>query len=490
MTNMELVAYCRVSQDKTGAGMAVERQEASIREWASKNGHTIGALYSDNDTSATSGKVRPGFEALLDSGHDQVVVWHQDRLLRVSKDLERILDAGLVVHQVMAGSLDLKTTQGRAMARTITAWATHEVEQKADRQRAGNKQAAEAGKPYWRAGIRPYGLNMDGTLHPEEGPALELAVERILDGAGLSAICRDLTAKGLTPLRAGKRGTEFHPSSLRRILTNPRICGVRVYKGVEYPGNWEAIISPETFAALQLELTTRERPRKSKSRENLLSGIAICGLCGGSMGQSRSSTAQGSTAAYRCSKFKHCSKQADPTDDFVRDQTLLALSMPETLDALGADTASIHDLRAERAAEVARWNAWLEEAAEADLRPSEYVAPRGRHEAKLRGIEERLLKAEKSNLFGDDFGLVAVLDTPPEGRQEVWGKLPLEKRRKFVQTVWQSITLHPSPRGRRGFDSSTVLLVPSEATAAVMTDENIGRHLQGQLLERLGFTAL
>ncbi|WP_183069059.1 recombinase family protein [Streptomyces sp. gCLA4] len=87
---------------------------------------------------------------------EAVVCWHTDRLVRVTKDLERVIALGVNVHAARAGHLDLSTPAGRAVARTVTAWATYEGEQKAERQALANLQAAKAGKPY-TAGIRPSG---------------------------------------------------------------------------------------------------------------------------------------------------------------------------------------------------------------------------------------------------------------------------------------------------------------------------------------------
>src|SRR5450759_852733 len=92
--------YLRVSQDKTGEGLAVERQEAECRALAERNGWAIREVFTDNDISATTGKRRPGFEALLLSNPERVIVWHPDRLARLGKDLERVIGLGGNVHTV------------------------------------------------------------------------------------------------------------------------------------------------------------------------------------------------------------------------------------------------------------------------------------------------------------------------------------------------------------------------------------------------------
>ena len=48
---------------------------------------------------------------------------HTDRLVRLTEELDRVIKVEVPVHTVTAGDLDLSTPAGRAVARTITAWA-------------------------------------------------------------------------------------------------------------------------------------------------------------------------------------------------------------------------------------------------------------------------------------------------------------------------------------------------------------------------------
>lgn len=54
--------YVRMSQDRAGAGLGVERQERECRELVDKlAGHTVTAVFSDNDVSASlDGEPSPG----------------------------------------------------------------------------------------------------------------------------------------------------------------------------------------------------------------------------------------------------------------------------------------------------------------------------------------------------------------------------------------------------------------------------------------------
>ena len=230
--------YVRISEDTTGLGLGVERQEAECRALCERLGFEVREVITDNDVSATRARVRPGFERLLTSQPEAVVVWHTDRLVRLTRDLERVIDLGVAVHAVQAGHLDLATASGRAVARTVTAWATYEGEVKAARQKSANRQRAVAGKGWWP--VRPFGIEFDGTgLVETEAVALRKAYTDVLDGAPLASVARDWNAAGLlTP-----KGKTWRATSVRTVLLNARNAGLREYDGeIVGAAVWPAIV--------------------------------------------------------------------------------------------------------------------------------------------------------------------------------------------------------------------------------------------------------
>jgi len=54
-------------------------------------------VLTDNDISVTTGKIRPGFDALLSGNPKRIVAWHIDRLVRLSKDPERVIALALTL---------------------------------------------------------------------------------------------------------------------------------------------------------------------------------------------------------------------------------------------------------------------------------------------------------------------------------------------------------------------------------------------------------
>lgn len=90
------IIYARISLDAEGTGAGVARQEEDCRDLAQRNGWAVVEAVTDNFVSAYSGKVRPGFAAVLaavrDGRADTVLCWHLDRLARRGADLAALLD--------------------------------------------------------------------------------------------------------------------------------------------------------------------------------------------------------------------------------------------------------------------------------------------------------------------------------------------------------------------------------------------------------------
>lgn len=89
--------YARISSDVEGSGLGVTRQLEDCRKLAESLGWSVAEEYVDNDLSAYSGKVRPGYERMLadlrDGERDAVIVYHVDRLTRRPIELEQFLEA-------------------------------------------------------------------------------------------------------------------------------------------------------------------------------------------------------------------------------------------------------------------------------------------------------------------------------------------------------------------------------------------------------------
>ncbi|MFF7216158.1 recombinase family protein [Streptomyces sp. NPDC008238] len=437
--------YVRMSKDLTGVEAGVERQEEQCRKLAAQLGYEIRHVWVDNDLSATKESVvRPDFEALLVSEPEAILCWHTDRLIRVTRDLERVISLGVNVHAVMAGNLDLSTPAGRAVARTITAWATYEGEQKAERQKLANQQAAQAGRPY-TAGIRPFGYADDFmTIMEEEAEAIREGAKMVLNGWSLSAVARYWTELDLlSPRAVAAGGKAWTLRGVKKVLTSPRYIGQSTYHGeVLGQGQWPSILDAKSHYGVVAILNNPERfsggKRTGRTPDNLLSGIALCGECGVAVG------ARGyrGVPVYGC-HLAHTRTPRSIADERARTATLARMMFPDFLPSImgpeqGQDAASSARLHAEAQTLRERLDGLATAFAEGAINLSQMTAGSAAIQKKLETIESELVSSTGLPPFDSEAGVDGIISG--------WNNLPLPTRRAWVDFCLV-VTLNPQ-RGR------------------------------------------
>jgi DNA invertase Pin-like site-specific DNA recombinase len=226
--------YCRISRDRTGAGLGVERQEADARALAERLGLEVAALYVDNDISASGRKPRPEYLRMLDDIRAgriaAVIAWHTDRLHRSPVELETYISTcethAVLTHTVQAGPIDLATPSGQLVARQLGAVARYEVDNGAKRQQRKKLETAAAGQ--FSGGRRPFGYEPDGvTVRESEAKVIAEVTDAILVGSSLRAQVARLNAAGATT----STGKSWTATELRRVLIRPRNAGLRQHRG-------------------------------------------------------------------------------------------------------------------------------------------------------------------------------------------------------------------------------------------------------------------
>lgn len=88
--------YARISSDREGDGLGVNRQLEDCEQLAEQRGWAVAETYVDDDVSAYSGKARPEYARMLDDlrtgSINGVLVYHLDRLHRQPKELEEFFE--------------------------------------------------------------------------------------------------------------------------------------------------------------------------------------------------------------------------------------------------------------------------------------------------------------------------------------------------------------------------------------------------------------
>ncbi|MCS5718604.1 recombinase family protein [Herbiconiux sp. CPCC 205763] len=317
MTHSRLRAaiYLRISQDATGEGLAVERQRADCVHIAQSRGWEVVGEYSDTVSASNRRKKRPEYDRMVEDYErgrfDALVCWDLDRLTRQPRQLEDWIDRseerGLVI-LTANGEADLGTDNGRLFARVKASVARSEVERKSARQRRANEQRIETGRP--TPGRRRYGYEIDGvTLREAEAIVVRRMYEHVADGGSLRSLASALTAEGVDPAP----GASWTPRRVRYILDSPVYAGNIVRRGETLPSAFvQPIVEPalsEAVRALLADPSRRTSP--GPTPRHLLSGIAVCGDCGGPLTYRR---------GYLCTaNLTHPFIKKDLLEDLVRE---------------------------------------------------------------------------------------------------------------------------------------------------------------------------
>jgi site-specific DNA recombinase len=432
-------AYVRISQDREGAGLGVDRQEADCRELADRLGWTIVRTFVDNDVSASSGKPRPGYRAMLEAlkaGEvSGVLAWHTDRLHRRPVELEDYVALcerhGVVTHTVKAGPLDLATPSGRLIARQLGAVARYEVEHASERIRSAQLQAVKDGR--WSGGRRPFGYEADGyTVRPDEAGALVRATEDIVKGRSLRSLAADLNERGVTT----STGSEWKPTELRRVLLNPRNAGFIVLRGeVAGEASWPPIVDRDTWQACRAILTDeRRRTNKGRPRRWLGGGLYRCGVCDERL---RASSTKG-RPTYRCDVASHVIRSAVDLDDYVTAVLVERLRRPDAVDLLRPVAPDIAPLRMEADGLRARLDELARLYAQGTVDASQLTEGTAALRTQLAEVDAALERAAQTSTMAGFAG---------RDPAEVWEGLDLKQRREVLELL-ATVRVYKARKGR------------------------------------------
>lgn len=218
---------------------------------------------------------RPAIQKLISdckSGKiDCVFVFKLDRISRSQKDtlylIEEVFNKYNVGFVSIRENFDTTTPFGKAMIGILSVFAQLERETILERTRIGIQKRAESG--LWRGGGKiPYAYDYDSTLgilvpNKERVEKLHNMISLYLDGLSFNKL---------------ESIFGMDESLISQIILNRTNLGIVPYKGQEFIGQHEAVITEETYNRL-IE-TVKMRSKTRTERHYLLSGKIYCGKCG------------------------------------------------------------------------------------------------------------------------------------------------------------------------------------------------------------------
>ena len=276
------VLYIRVSTEaQAEEGYSIGAQQERLEAYCRAMGWGNYRPYIDPGFSG-SNLDRPQMQQLIADAKSgkvsAVVVYKLDRLSRSQKDTLYLIEDVFIPNGVAFVSLneniDTGTPYGRAMIGILSAFAQLERENIYQRTRMGMLERVKQG--YWMGGGGvPFGYDYDrsqGILVPNQQQAEQ--VRKMYD----------LYLKGYSAQKIANMLGLRYDRIVTQILARKSNTGVICYKGAEYPGLHEPIVSQEVYNLAQVKM--RERSEKSRAPTkgtHLLAGLVHCGECGARM---------------------------------------------------------------------------------------------------------------------------------------------------------------------------------------------------------------
>jgi DNA invertase Pin-like site-specific DNA recombinase len=455
--------YARISKDREGTENGVRRQVDECLKWAKAHNVDVADTYIDNDISATTGKRRPEYDRMCadiqQRRRDGVIAWHLDRLHRNPIELEQFIilieSTGADVRTVSGGDYDLSTSDGRAMARVVGAFARKESEDKSRRIKSQKRQRAHDGKRV-SGGRRAYGFNVaHNQLVPEEAAIIAECAKRALAGESIFSICIDLNERGV-PSASGRK---WSAQVLRRIITSGAVSGQVEHLGeIVSSADWPAILTPAQTSQLRRSLLNRPRGASRAPRRYPLAGLVVCGRCGAKMvGKPRGD----GTRRYFCAKGVDgvgCNKTtiiSDTFEEFVAEAVLYRLDTPELQRKL-ISVAAQDDQADALQADIDQSQAALDELAQAygarSITIREWLMAR-------EPIEERQVEASRrmGQLIGSS-ALEGYVGNADHLRAQ-WADLAPDRQRTIIGAIVNHVTVNAAVKGRTRFDSDRLEII-------------------------------
>jgi len=403
---------------------------------------------------------------------------------RLYRKLEELIDLILLARSTRLRKIwttnnrgfDFATDEGIRNAVNAVYEAAEESRHISERTRRAKRNLAQVGK--YNGGRRAYGyegpiLDAYGNVTnkhrigiaiiEEEAEVIRQIVEKLLAGQSVRSIVRELNVAKIP----SAEGNLWNRTSLTRMVQSPRLKGVRIYKGQEYPAIWEPILAEDIWERVHTLLTAKERhthAAKKGARTYLLTGLVFCGICGQPMIGSASTKFRGAPPhrQYVCRKENgtgiqtgcgSMSRASDPVDALVTEALLRRLDTENLSELLartqnGISAEEWAGLVQERDTQKAQLTEVAAAYAKRLLRIEQLATATQIIEEALEATERKMQRIEQSHVLGS---LPADTPLPQE-----WEKRDLDWRRSLLRLVIKRVLIHPQGRTTQRYRQWTI----------------------------------
>ena len=295
--------------------MSIEAQLYELREFARKENLEILAEFQESKSAKTPG--RPVFEKMMEKVERSegvgILAWHPDRLARNSVDGGKIIyavDTRKIVSLRFPTFWFEPTPQGLFMLQVAFGQSKYYSDNLSENIKRGVRQKLRRGE--W-LNLAPFGYVNNPKIrniepHPTNARIVRIAFEEYTKGMhtykSLGLFLADLGV-------VSRNGTPLAKVSIKRLLTNRAYLGFIKYGDEWFDGNFEPLVSPQLFEAVQKVLKEKERPRKRRVKHDFpFTGLFRCGECGSMISAQWTTNRWGTKYRYyRCSKKRgRCSQ--------------------------------------------------------------------------------------------------------------------------------------------------------------------------------------
>ncbi|MFJ4161176.1 recombinase family protein [Microbacterium testaceum] len=471
---MKVGIYVRQSvQQDQGITQQIEicKRRAKAEEWE------VIEVYRDNNTSATKargeGTAWSRMLADVDAGRmDVILCVAAARLLRRTVDVIEVTKPKRSVRVVtVRDGIDTATMGGRVMLAVLVAMAEEEIAEKEARalpyrqSRNANGHPSPGKVPYGYGWVPSLRRGEDGRRYeivPEESAAVRFVFAEVIAGSPLGMVARELNEGTARDPRTGhvlaastrktRKGTLWIPTTVRRIALSPMyaallppiVPGAGEYRAEAVDldactlGVWEPIVEENVVrAARSVLIDPSRRTHQGTSRRWLLSGLAVCDVCGQKV---RSARTKERYHGYRC-PAGHFQRSGEIMDRYVEQVVVERLSAPDAVSLIQpAQGVDLDALRAQEGALRGRRASLLDLAASGTFDAAEVREKVAPIDAELAEVTATIGAA----LAVDPFASVVTASDV----RAAWEALTLARKRRIVSELFV-LVIRPVGKGVR-----------------------------------------